>query len=70
MTAIARSPAPHVVIVGGGGTGGALALDLVLRGLRVTQRGQSPPLRECRGAGAGVSRWRRDAGSGTATMRG
>jgi len=34
MTAIARSPAPHVVIVGGGGTGGALALDLVLRGLR------------------------------------
>ena len=42
MTAIARSPAPHVVIVGGGGTGGALALDLVLRGLRVTlvERGE------------------------------
>ncbi len=37
-----RSPAPHVVIVGGGGTGGALALDLVLRGLRVTlvERGE------------------------------
>jgi glycerol-3-phosphate dehydrogenase len=28
-------PAPQVVIVGGGGTGGALAHDLVLRGLRV-----------------------------------
>jgi glycerol-3-phosphate dehydrogenase len=33
---------PHVVIVGGGGTGGALAHDLVLRGLRVTlvERGE------------------------------
>ncbi|HKQ00579.1 MAG TPA: FAD-dependent oxidoreductase [Actinomycetes bacterium] len=32
----------HVVIVGGGGTGGALAHDLVLRGLRVTllERGE------------------------------
>ncbi|MGA2514186.1 MAG: FAD-dependent oxidoreductase [Candidatus Limnocylindrales bacterium] len=36
------SSAPHVVIVGGGGTGGALAHDLVLRGLRVTlvERGE------------------------------
>lgn len=36
-----RSP-PHVVIVGGGGTGGALAHDLALRGLRVTvlERGE------------------------------
>jgi glycerol-3-phosphate dehydrogenase len=34
--------APHVVIVGGGGTGGALAHDLVLRGVRVTlvERGE------------------------------
>jgi glycerol-3-phosphate dehydrogenase len=34
--------APHVVIVGGGGTGGAVAHDLVLRGLRVTlvERGE------------------------------
>ena len=34
--------APQVVIVGGGGTGGALAHDLVLRGLRVTllERGE------------------------------
>ena len=34
--------APHVVIVGGGGTGGALAHDLTLRGLRVTlvERGE------------------------------
>ena len=33
---------PHVVIVGGGGTGAALAHDLVLRGLRVTlvERGE------------------------------
>ena len=33
---------PHVVIVGGGGTGGALAHDLTLRGLRVTlvERGE------------------------------
>jgi len=33
---------PHVLIVGGGGTGGALAHDLVLRGLRVTlvERGE------------------------------
>ena len=36
-----RAPA-HVVIIGGGGTGGALAHDLVLRGLRVTlvERGE------------------------------
>jgi glycerol-3-phosphate dehydrogenase len=34
--------APHVLIVGGGGTGGALAHDLALRGLRVTlvERGE------------------------------
>ncbi len=34
--------APHVVIVGGGGTGGALAHDLTLRGMRVTlvERGE------------------------------
>jgi glycerol-3-phosphate dehydrogenase len=38
---IARAPY-HVVIVGGGGTGGALAHDLVLRGIRVTlvERGE------------------------------
>lgn len=37
-----RPHAPHVVIVGGGGTGGALAHDLTLRGLRVTlvERGE------------------------------
>ncbi len=36
------SSAPHVVIVGGGGTGGAVAHDLILRGLRVTlvERGE------------------------------
>jgi glycerol-3-phosphate dehydrogenase len=36
------SPPAHVLIVGGGGTGGALAHDLVLRGLRVTlvERGE------------------------------
>ncbi|MGA2513056.1 MAG: FAD-dependent oxidoreductase [Candidatus Limnocylindrales bacterium] len=36
----ARSP--HVLIIGGGGTGGALAHDLILRGLRVTlvERGE------------------------------
>jgi glycerol-3-phosphate dehydrogenase len=34
--------AAHVVVIGGGGTGGALAHDLVLRGLRVTlvERGE------------------------------
>ena len=34
--------APHVLIIGGGGTGGALAHDLALRGLRVTlvERGE------------------------------
>jgi len=32
----ARPAAPHVLIVGGGATGAALAYDLVLRGLRVT----------------------------------
>ncbi len=38
---IAQTPF-HVVIVGGGGTGGALAHDLVLRGIRVTlvERGE------------------------------
>ena len=32
----------HVLIIGGGGTGGALAHDLALRGLRVTlvERGE------------------------------
>jgi glycerol-3-phosphate dehydrogenase len=37
-----RGSAPHVLIVGGGGTGGALAHDLVLRGVRVTlvERGE------------------------------
>ncbi len=39
--AATRTP-PHVLIVGGGGTGGALAHDLTLRGLRVTlvERGE------------------------------
>jgi glycerol-3-phosphate dehydrogenase len=34
--------APHVVVIGGGGTGAALAYDLALRGLRVTllERGE------------------------------
>lgn len=42
MSDIARTPKPHVVIVGGGGTGGALAHDLILRGARVTivERGE------------------------------
>ena len=31
-----RALTSHVLIVGGGGTGGALAHDLTLRGLRVT----------------------------------
>ena len=37
-----RASTPHVVIVGGGGTGGALAHDLTLRGVRVTvvERGE------------------------------
>lgn len=37
-----RTPAAHVLIVGGGGTGGALAHDLALRGLKVTlvERGE------------------------------
>jgi glycerol-3-phosphate dehydrogenase len=37
-----RTPAAHVLIVGGGGTGGALAHDLTLRGLKVTlvERGE------------------------------
>jgi glycerol-3-phosphate dehydrogenase len=37
-----RASVPHVVIVGGGGTGGALAHDLALRGIRVTlvERGE------------------------------
>jgi glycerol-3-phosphate dehydrogenase len=43
MSALAsRTPPAHVLIVGGGGTGGALAHDLALRGLRVTlvERGE------------------------------
>jgi glycerol-3-phosphate dehydrogenase len=42
MTHAARSAPAHVLIVGGGGTGGALAHDLVLRGLKVTlvERGE------------------------------
>ena len=43
MSALAsRTSAPHVLIIGGGGTGGALAHDLTLRGLRVTliERGE------------------------------
>jgi glycerol-3-phosphate dehydrogenase len=38
----AARDAPHVLIIGGGGTGGALAHDLTLRGLRVTlvERGE------------------------------
>ncbi len=41
MPASFRSP-PHVVVIGGGGTGAALAHDLALRGLRVTvlERGE------------------------------
>jgi glycerol-3-phosphate dehydrogenase len=37
-----RTPPAHVLIIGGGGTGGALAHDLALRGLRVTlvERGE------------------------------
>jgi glycerol-3-phosphate dehydrogenase len=37
-----RIPSAHVLIVGGGGTGGALAHDLTLRGLKVTlvERGE------------------------------
>ena len=31
-----RTPDAHVLIVGGGGTGGALAHDLILRGVKVT----------------------------------
>ena len=43
MRALASRTSPaHVLIVGGGGTGGALAHDLALRGLRVTlvERGE------------------------------
>ena len=42
MSAATRSAPASVLIVGGGGTGGALAHDLVLRGLRVTlvERGE------------------------------
>jgi len=38
----ASRDAPHVLIVGGGGTGGALAHDLTLRGVRITlvERGE------------------------------
>lgn len=41
-TSAPRTPAAHVLIVGGGGTGGALAHDLALRGLKVTlvERGE------------------------------
>jgi glycerol-3-phosphate dehydrogenase len=39
---LAAPDAPHILIVGGGGTGGALAHDLTLRGMRVTlvERGE------------------------------
>jgi len=43
MSALAsRTSQPHVLIVGGGGTGGALAHDLTLRGVKVTlvERGE------------------------------
>ncbi len=42
MPSSRSSSAAHVLIVGGGGTGGALAHDLVLRGIRVTlvERGE------------------------------
>ena len=43
MSALAsRTSRPHVLIVGGGGTGGALAHDLTLRGIKVTlvERGE------------------------------
>lgn len=42
MQTAARSAMPHVVVVGGGGTGGAVAHDLALRGLNVTvlERGE------------------------------
>lgn len=42
MPTAARPEMPHVVVVGGGGTGGAVAHDLALRGLAVTvlERGE------------------------------
>src|SRR5919109_4603916 len=42
MTSASGTRPFHVLIVGGGGTGGALAHDLALRGLRVTllERGE------------------------------
>ncbi|MDO8122535.1 FAD-dependent oxidoreductase [Isoptericola sp. b490] len=42
MPTAATPHAPHVVVVGGGGTGGAVAHDLTLRGVRVTllERGE------------------------------
>src|SRR6188472_4203078 len=42
MSIPSSTPTFHVLIVGGGGTGGALAHDLTLRGLRVTlvERGE------------------------------
>ena len=42
MPTAARPAMPHVVVVGGGGTGGAVAHDLALRGLNVTvlERGE------------------------------
>ncbi|WP_407341584.1 FAD-dependent oxidoreductase [Pengzhenrongella phosphoraccumulans] len=42
MTAGVPSDRPHVIVIGGGGTGGAVAHDLALRGMRVTvlERGE------------------------------
>jgi glycerol-3-phosphate dehydrogenase len=42
VPAAVSSGLPHVVVIGGGGTGGAVAHDLALRGLRVTvlERGE------------------------------
>ncbi|MCV2396511.1 FAD-dependent oxidoreductase [Actinotalea sp. M2MS4P-6] len=42
MSAAPLSDRPHVVVIGGGGTGGAVAHDLALRGMRVTvlERGE------------------------------
>ena len=42
MPTAAGPATPHVVVIGGGGTGGAVAHDLALRGLRVTvlERGE------------------------------
>ena len=42
MSSTSGTPSFHVLIVGGGGTGGALAHDLALRGIKVTlvERGE------------------------------